>query len=173
MIVPGAAAQALPGFSMQVKAGVQLPRVYGAESDRVTDLAKTGWVAGVGALSPLGKAVALKHEAFIAVQQNESRLDLFPVSVAYRKYGLEVFGGPYMGILLRSGNYGDGTAQRSYAAKNDIGVTIGAGYTFKRRINAEVRYVRGWVPLEENAGVKDQLKVYRQYVSFTLGYVLF
>lgn len=158
---------------MQVKAGVLLPRLYGAESERITDVPGAGWVAGVGALSPLGKSVALKHEVLLAVLKNESRLDLFPVSVAYRKYGLEVFGGPYMGILLRSGNYGDGTAQRSYAAKNDIGITIGAGYTFKRRINAEVRYVRGWVPLEENAGVKEQLKAYRQYVSFTLGYVLF
>lgn len=158
---------------MQVKAGLQLPRLYGAESGRIADMARAGWVAGLEALSPLGPSFALKHEALIASQKKESRLDVFPVSVTYRKYGLGVFAGPYMGILLRSGNYGDGTMQSGYASKNDLGLTIGAGYTFCKRIAVEVRYVRGFVPPEENAGAKEQLKAYRQYVSFTLGYVLF
>lgn len=174
LVLAGAAtAQEVPGFSLQVKAGVQLPRIYGAAKDSVSDYAKSGWMAGLSALSPLGKSIALKHDAFLAVQKNESRLDLFPVSFAYRKYNLEVFGGPYMGILLRAGNYGDGSVQNGYATKNDMGFTIGAGYTFRKKLSVEVRYVQGFAPLSEDAGTKAQLKAHRQCVLFTLGYVLF
>ncbi|NLR66875.1 PorT family protein [Chitinophaga varians] len=173
LVMSGARAQELPAFSLQVKAGVQLPRVYGAAKDSVAGYAASGWLAGLSALSPIGKSVALKHDVFLAMQKNESRLDLFPVSIAYRKYNLEVFAGPYMGILLRSDNYGNGTMDKGYATKNDIGFTIGAGYTFRKRFSAEFRYVQGFAPLGENAGTKDQLKAHRRYVAFTLGYKLF
>ncbi|MBC9915064.1 outer membrane beta-barrel protein [Chitinophaga varians] len=172
-VVAGAMAQELPSFSLQVKAGMQLPRIYGADKDSIAGYGKAGWMAGLSALSPLGKWVALKHDAFLVVQKNESRLDLFPVSIAYRKYNLEVFGGPYMGILLRSDNYGNGSMDKGYATKNDWGFTIGAGYTFRKRLSAEVRYVQGFAPLVENAGTKDPLKAHRRYVAFTLGYTLF
>lgn len=166
-------AQEVPSFSMQVKAGVQLPRLYGADKDSITNYGTSGWIAGLSALSPLGKSIALKHEAFLAIQKSESRLDLFPVSITYRKYNLEVFAGPYMGILFRSDNYGNGSMDKGYATKNDLGFTIGGGYTFLKRFSAEVRYVHGFAPLVENAGTKDPLKAYRRYAAFTLGYTLF
>lgn len=172
-VITGAAAQELPGFSLQVKAGWQRPRIYGAQKDSVSDYAKTGWVAGLSALSPIGKSFVLKHDAWLAVQKGEARLDLFPVSAAYRKYNVEIFAGPYMGILLRADNYGNGSMENGYATKNDLGYTIGAGYTFRKRVSAEIRYVQGWAPLVENAGTKAQLAAHRQYLSFTLGYVLF
>ncbi|MBC9934106.1 outer membrane beta-barrel protein [Chitinophaga qingshengii] len=173
LVMTSVAAQESLGFSLQVKAGWQRPRIYGAEKDSMSGYAKTGWILGLSALSPIGKSLVLKHDAWLAMQKGETRLDLFPVSAAYRKYDMEIFAGPYMGILLRADNYGNGSMENGYATKNDLGYTIGAGYTFRKRLNAEIRYVQGWSPLAENAGTKAQLKAYRQYLSFTLGYVLF
>ncbi|WP_147243517.1 PorT family protein [Chitinophaga flava] len=168
-----AAAQDISSFSLQVKAGIQLPGVYGREKDSVSMTNKTGLVAGLSAVSPISRHFVLKHDIWAAINKDQSRLDVFPISAAFRMANAELFAGPYAGMLLRADNYGNGSMQSGYATKNDIGFTIGAGYTFRKKISIDVRYVRGMITLIEDPGNKEQLKAYRQYVAVTLGYVLF
>lgn len=144
----------------------------------------------------------LKHEIFYSrrvmnIQINDGThpvftskfkrqyIDLFPASATFYYKGIQVYAGPYVGLLLNAsiqlkdanGNiytnksfYGTGTASENYSQKFDAGFVSGLQYEFPNGINLGARFVRGFVPLIENAGTKQQWKIYNQSFFLTLGY---
>ncbi|HVI45622.1 MAG TPA: outer membrane beta-barrel protein [Chitinophaga sp.] len=157
-------------FTFGVRAGVQLPQLNGRDKDSVGFSNNVGFIAGMTAVSPVSTHFSLKHDVWLAVNKNQASVEIFPVSPAFYYKGLELFAGPYASLLLHGNNYGAANEQNAYAAKNDLGITIGAGYTFGKRMNVEARYVRGFIPVVEDAGKQQQWKAFRQYLGITVGY---
>ncbi|WP_160715320.1 outer membrane beta-barrel protein [Chitinophaga solisilvae] len=158
-------------FSFGLRAGIQLPQTTGRDKDSLGYTNHPGFTIGVQVVSPLTTAFSLQHDLQLAGNKDETRLDLFPVSVAFTLQRFHLAAGPYAALLLRTANYGAGAANSGYAAKNDLGFTISTGYTITRHLNISIRYARGFIPMMENAGEQEQRKVYRQQVGLTLGYL--
>ncbi|MEA9414839.1 outer membrane beta-barrel protein [Flavobacterium sp. PL02] len=112
-------------------------------------------------------------------------IDIFPVSPTLYYKGLQVYAGPYLGILLNAsiqrkgadGNlytdksmYGSGEASSNYSQKMDAGFVAGLNYEFKNGINLGGRFIRGFVPIIENANTKQQWKIYNESFFVTIGY---
>jgi hypothetical protein len=115
-------------------------------------------------------------------------LDLFPVSASFYYKGFQVYAGPYLGILLNTsiqrkdadGNiytdksiYGTGEAPSNYSQKMDAGFIAGINYEFSNGINLGARFIRGFVPILENANTKQQWKIYNESFFITIGYVFY
>lgn len=160
-------------FSLQVRAGIQLPQVYGRDKDSLSYSHHTGLVAGLSGRSGISRSFALTHDVWAAIQQDQTSIELFPLSATWQFHQAALFAGPYASVLLRARNYGDGRQQSGYAAKNNMGFTVGGSYTLLKKINIEARYVRGLMPLAEDAGTAEQWRVYRGYWAVTLGYLFF
>ncbi|WP_291286925.1 porin family protein [Flavobacterium sp.] len=112
-------------------------------------------------------------------------VDLFPVSPAFYYKGLQVYAGPYLGFLLNAsvqrkdtdGNlytdtafYGTGKASHGYSQKMDAGFVTGLTYEFPNGFTLGARYLRGFVPLIENANTIRQWKIYNENFFVTIGY---
>lgn len=112
-------------------------------------------------------------------------IDLFPVSPTFYYKGFQIYAGPYIGILLNAsvqrkdanGNlytdtsfYGTGQAQSGYSQKIDAGFVAGLNYEFQNGFTVGARYVRGFVPLIENANTIPQWKIYNESFLVTIGY---
>jgi hypothetical protein len=112
-------------------------------------------------------------------------IDIFPVSPTLYYKGLQVYTGPYLAVLLNAsiqrkdadGNlytdksiYGSGEASSNYSQKMDAGFVAGLNYEFKNGINIGGRFIRGFVPIIENANTKQQLKIYNESFFVMIGY---
>lgn len=112
-------------------------------------------------------------------------IDLFPASPTFYYKGFQLYAGPYVAILLNAsiqrkdtqGNlytdksfYGTGEALSKYSQKMDAGFVTGLNYEFSNGLNFGARYIRGFVPLIENANTKKQWKIYNESFFITIGY---
>lgn len=112
-------------------------------------------------------------------------IDLFPASPSFYYKGLQVYAGPYVGILLNAsiqrkdanGNlytdksfYGNGETQSNYSQKIDAGFVAGLNYELPNGINIGGKFIRGFIPLIENANTKQQWKIYNESFFVTVGY---
>jgi hypothetical protein len=112
-------------------------------------------------------------------------IDLFPASPTFYYKGFQFYAGPYIGLLLNAslqrkdaqGNlytdksfYGTGEALSKYSQKMDAGFVSGLNYEFSNSFNLGARYIRGFVPLIENANTKQQWKIYNESFFVTIGY---
>lgn len=52
----------------------------------------------------------------------------------------------------------------------DAGFVTGINYEFSNGFNLGARYIRGFVPLIENANTKQQWKIYNESIFVTIGY---
>lgn len=112
-------------------------------------------------------------------------IDLFPASPTFYYKGFQLYAGPYVAILLNAsiqrkdtqGNlyidksfYGTGEALSKYSQKMDAGFVTGLNYEFSNGFNLGAKYIRGFVPLIENANTKQQWKIYNESFFVTIGY---
>ncbi|MCC9074489.1 PorT family protein [Flavobacterium sp. F-65] len=112
-------------------------------------------------------------------------IDLFPVSPTLYYKGIEVYAGPYLGLLMNAsvqrkdenGNtytdktiYGTAEATGNYSQKMDAGFVAGLNYGLPNGINIGARYSRGFVPILEDSESKHQLKIYNESFFVTIGY---
>lgn len=162
----------------------------------------TGQTIGITLDNKISKYFGLKHEVFysrklMSLQLNDTLngdyksklkrqyIELFPVSPAFYYKGIQLFAGPYIGILLNASIqhkdadgklytdrsfYGNGTAPSQYSQKMDAGFVTGINYEFSNGFNLGGRYIRGFVPLIENANTKEQWKIYNDSFFITIGY---
>lgn len=143
-------------------------------------------------LSILQKGAVLKMEeeadpAFDSKYRN-AYLDIAPFSLIFQMEGLQLFFGPYAGVLLSSSIqrknesgevftdksiFGDGKQTGNYTQKLDAGWLTGLGYGFKNGVNIQAKYAHGLAPLIEHTDRNEgQWKVYNRGFSVTLGYTL-
>ncbi|WP_406843424.1 outer membrane beta-barrel protein [Flavobacterium soyae] len=112
-------------------------------------------------------------------------IDIFPVSPSFYYKGFQVYTGPYIGVLLNAsiqrkdanGNtytdksiYGTGETTSNYSQKMDAGFVAGLNYELPNGLNFGARFIRGFVPLLENANTKQQWKIYNESFFVTVGY---
>lgn len=112
-------------------------------------------------------------------------IDLFPISPSFYYKGFEIYAGPYVGLLLNAsvqrkdenGNtytdktiYGTGEATANYSQKMDAGVVTGLNYVLPNGIGIGARYIRGFVPIVEDASSLHQGKIYNESFFVTIGY---
>lgn len=161
-----------------------------------------GQSIGISLDNKISDHFGLKHELFysrqlVTLQINDSineifksklkrqYIELFPASPTFYYKGIQLYAGPYIGILLNAsiqrkdadGNlytdtsfYGDGQALSEYSQKMDAGFVAGLNYEFSNGFNLGARYMRGFVPLIENANTKEQWKIYNESFFVTIGY---
>ncbi|RQO69885.1 hypothetical protein DBR43_17690 [Pedobacter sp. KBW06] len=144
-------------------------------------------------LSILQKGAVLKREeegypAFDSKYKN-AYLDIAPFSLTFQLEGLQLFLGPYAGVLLSSSIqrknesgeiytdksiFGDAKQTGNYTQKLDAGLLAGLGYEFKNGINIQAKYTQGLAPLIEHTERNEgQWKIYNRGFSVSLGYTLF
>lgn len=161
-----------------------------------------GAVIGITLDHKISKHFGLKHELFysqsiMTLQLNDSihadyksklkrhYVELFPLSPVFYYKGIQLYAGPYIGILLNAsierknadGNlypdrsfYGTAQAPSQYSQKLDAGFATGLNYEFSNGLNLGARYIRGFVPLIENANTQQQWKIYNESFFVTIGY---
>jgi hypothetical protein len=175
-------------FSFGVSTGVQMSQLRGNDKDSISTGGysgrKPGFTIGMYAQSPLGKRFSLKHELSFTHQvyvlkegttENtlyKNSIDIFPVSPVFEYAHWQIFAGPYLSILLNGDRYGDNVQQGGYLQKNDMGFTTGIAYTLKNGIQLQLKYVRGFVSLIDNAAKQERWHIYNEYAGFTIGYRL-
>jgi hypothetical protein len=134
---------------------------------------------------------------FITVQMNDivngnyaskfkrHYIEIYPVSPAFHFKGFQLFAGPYVGVLLNasiqrkdatgrlyddSTIFGTPVQNSNYAQKFDYGYVLGVEYEFPFGVNLGFRYTKGFVPVIEDAQSQQQLSIYNNFTSLTVGY---
>jgi hypothetical protein len=140
----------------------------------------------------LQKGVALKikeeDQAAFDSKYKNVYLDLAPFSLTFQLEGLQLFAGPYTGILLSSSIqrknesgmlyadksiFGDAKQGGNYTQKLDAGLLAGLSYEFKNGLSLQAKYAHGLAPLIEHTERNDgQWKIYNRGFLVTLGYTL-
>lgn len=195
-----------------LKVGIISPSLYGADVDSISNggsaTSRMGITAGIIINSRLTKYFWLKHEIMYSgrtmnVQLKDSihpsynstyarqYIDIFPVSPSFHYKGLQVYAGPYLGLLLQAsidrkdakGNlatdhsiYGYGMQMGKQHQKFDAGLVAGIEYEFPFGLNIGAKYVKGFIPVIDyangytNNDPHTVMHVYNSYMSVTLGY---
>ena len=143
-------------------------------------------------LSILQKGVVLKmeddgHPAFDSKYKNVY-LDIAPFSLTFQLKGLQLFFGPYAGVLLSSSIqrknesgeiftdksiFGDAKQTGNYTQKLDAGWLTGLGYGFKNGFNIQAKYAHSLAPLIEHTERNEgQWRIYNRGFSVAIGYTL-
>jgi len=143
-------------------------------------------------LSILQKGAVLKMEeegypAFDSKYKN-AYLDIAPFSLTFQLEGMQLFFGPYAGVLLSSSIqrknesgeiftdksiFGDAKQTGNYTQKLDAGWLTGLGYGFKNGFNIQAKYAHGLAPLIEHTERNEgQWRIYNRGFSVSLGYTL-
>jgi hypothetical protein len=191
--------------SLGIKVGLNRPQLSGSDVNTSFNSPQSdfnNFMVGLSANSKTGKYFWLKHDIlyskrFITVQMSDVAngnysskfkrhyIDIYPVSPTFQYKGLQLFAGPYLGILLNasiqrknaagqlyedSSIYGTPTQNSGYAQKFDYGFVAGVEYEFDFGINVGIRYTKGFVPIIENTTQQTQLNVFNNFTSLTLGY---
>lgn len=165
-----------------------------------------GYYFGIELNTKLNKFLSIKHElsilqkgAILKMAEDSTSsafdskyknvyLDLAPFSLSFQLERLQIFAGPYAGVLLSSSIqrknesgalytdksiFGDAKQTGNYTQKLDVGLLVGLGYALKNGLNIQARYAHGLTPLIEHTERNDsQWKIYNRGFSFTFGYTL-
>lgn len=194
------------GLTFGISGGINRTSLTGAAIDSLSakgfQKSATGQIIGITLDNKISKHFGLKHELFYTRQLitikiddeinpefkskfKRQYLDIFPVSPGFYYRGLQVYAGPYLGLLLNAsvqhkdadGNiytdtsvYGNGAASENYSQKMDAGFVAGINYELPNGITIGGRFIRGFVPIIENANTKQQWKIYNESFFVTLGY---
>src|SRR6185437_7652115 len=183
----GIQAQSIGSAVMGIKVGFTSSSLYGSKvhdslSTGGNASSKSGFNLGISVNSMPGKYFWLKHDVFLVKKGatltlldnknspyksnlNTLYLDFYPCSPTFQYKGLQLFSGPYVGMLLNAsmqhkdanGNlykdskiYGSPTTFKDYTQKIDMGFVAGIEYEFNCGFNLSIRYVQGLVPIIEN-----------------------
>lgn len=197
-------------ISFGVKAGYASFTLAGAG---VTELSRGGkpvalggYTAGVEVVTKLNTHFWLKHGASIVQKgaglmladegqaafrskYRNTYLEIMPLTPAFQWKGLQLFAGPYAGMLINSSIerkngesklyldrsiYGDGTQEGNYTQKFDAGIVAGAEYGLNSGWNLGFKYAYGVTPLiEDTEKTAGQWKLFNRGFSITLGYTIF
>lgn len=114
-----------------------------------------------------------------------SYIDVLPCSPSFSYRGWQLYAGPYMSILLSASLerknadgqlyrdrsfYGNGSSTGPYSQKLDAGIAAGARYIFPFGLSVEGRWMRGFVPVVEDAALQQQWRIYNQTAVLAIGY---
>ena len=206
----GMAQTIAPGkLSFGLKAGYSRFTIAGADLSQLSTggkpLSLGGYYLGLELNTKLNQYWGFKHELSIlqkgAVLKTKEEdqaafdskyknvyLDLAPFSLTFQLEGLQLFAGPYAGILLSSSIqrknesgmlytdksiFGDAKQGGNYTQKLDAGLLAGLSYEFKNGLNLQAKYAHGLAPLIEHTERNDgQWKIYNRGFLVTLGYTL-
>nr|WP_199002025.1 outer membrane beta-barrel protein [Flavobacterium sp. ASV13] len=189
-----------------ISGGINKSYLNGNDTDRFStggsSKSLNGAAIGITLDNRISKYFGLRHELyysqrFISVQLNDSingvfkskfkrqYIELYPASPTFYYKGIQLYAGPYIGILLNAsiqrkdadGNlytdksfYGTGQAPSQYSQKMDAGFVTGINYEFSNGFNLGAKYIRGFIPLIENANTQQQWKIYNESFFVTIGY---
>lgn len=210
LVNTGMAQTTEPGkLSVGLKAGYSRFTMGGAGISQFSTAGKPlslgGYYLGLELNTKLNQYWGFKHElsilqkgAVLKIQEEDQAvfdsryknlyLDLAPFSLTFQLEGLQLFAGPYAGILLSSSIqrknesgalytdksiFGDAKQSGNYTQKLDAGFLSGFGYGFKNGLNLQAKYAHGLAPLIEHTERNEsQWKIYNRGFSVTLGYTL-
>ncbi|OUL61086.1 outer membrane beta-barrel protein [Flavobacterium sp. AJR] len=194
------------GLTFGISGGINWTSLTGRDIDSLSNdgsqKSLIGQSIGITLDNKTSKYFGLKHELFysqrimsikiddginpeFSSKFKRQYIDILPVSPTLYYKGLQVYAGPYLGVLLNAsiqrkdadGNlytdksiYGSGEASSNYSQKMDAGFVAGLNYEFSNGINLGGRFIRGFVPIIENANTKQQLKIYNESFFVTIGY---
>lgn len=194
------------GLTFGISGGINRTSLTGRNIDSLSNNGSqksiTGQTIGITLDNKTSKYFSLKHELFYSRQLmtikiddginpefsskfKRQYIDIFPVSPTFYYIGLQIYAGPYLGLLLNAsvqhkdadGNtytdksiYGNGTASENYNQKMDAGFVTGINYELSNGITIGGRFIRGFVPILENANTQQQWKIYNESFSVTIGY---
>lgn len=194
------------GLTFGISGGINRTSLTGATIDSLSangfQKSAIGQTIGITLDNKTSKYFGLKHELFYSRQVMTIKIDdgihpkftskfkrqyvaIFPVSPGFYYKGLQVYAGPYLGLLLNAsvqhkdadGNsytdtsiYGNGRASEKYSQKMDAGFVAGLNYELPGGITIGARFIRGFVPVIENANTKQQWKIYNENFFVTIGY---
>lgn len=190
-----------------LKAGYAVFTLRGAGLSAISPAGKprqlSGYHFGAEVNTGFSSHFSLKHEiavvqegAFVKMQDNEEKafdskfrsvyLNIAPLSPTFKWGGLQVFGGPYLGLLLQASIqrkdelgklytdkriFGDPNQEGGYAQKMDAGLFGGLGYEFKNGLTISGRYLHGMTAvLEHTENTGGQEKIFNRGFSVSLGY---
>nr|WP_314498535.1 outer membrane beta-barrel protein [uncultured Chryseobacterium sp.] len=161
-----------------------------------------GTVFGMTIDNKMSKYFGLKHELFysrknVTLQLSDTGngafsskfkrqyIELFPASATLYYKGIQLYAGPYIGILLNASIqrkddegilytdksiYGSARALGKYSQKMDFGFVAGINYQLANGFNIGARYIQGFVPVIENTSIAQQWKIYNKNYFVTVGY---
>jgi hypothetical protein len=189
-----------------VEAGFTFGRLTGRDIDSLSNGGPSqslkGLELGFTLHNKITKHFSLRHSLFYSNHNTPIRIDdglhpvfksklrrqyltLFPASPAWQWGKFQVYGGPYIGVLLSAslqrkdsnGNlytdksfFGDPATMSNYSQKFDAGLEAGVAYTLTKSLYINARLVRGFVPLIEDASKQPQWRIYNYNLIFTIGY---
>lgn len=198
-----------------IREGITLANIYGADVSNISSggRASTKWDLHLGVFvnSKISRKFWIKSEVVASHKTIDLRvkdkwdqqyrsyfrslyIDVFPVSPTFLFHNVQLFAGPYLGILVNSSIqqkdslgvmstnrtiFGMPHKNAEYRQKLDAGFVTGIEYEFDSGISIGVRYVRGFVPLFENisqivtnpSGPPPAVpKIFNQALSISIGY---
>lgn len=194
-------------ISLILKAGYTNSTIKGADIGQLSPGGKPGnlggYYAGLEVNSRLSLHFGLKHEisvfqmgALLKMEDDQGRgfdskfktmyLDVSPLSLTFQIKGLQLFAGPYAGILMKAGIqrkneegmlytdksiFGDAAQEGDYLQKLDTGILGGMAYEFSNGLSLSARYAHGFAAVVEHTDRNEgQWKIFNRSFSFTLGY---
>ena len=206
-------AQAQDGYTtVGFKVGILSSSLRGVDADTITNGAnesmKWGITVGVVVNSRLKKHFWLKHEVAYTIRNMNVTLldvtnssystsytrhyfDIFPVSPTFHFKGLQLYTGPYLGLLSQAwverkdaqGNlfkdysvFGSDKQFSKQHQKFDLGIVAGIEYEFSFGLNIGARYIMGFVPVIEYANANTfndpnvRVSAYNNSFNLTMGY---
>ena len=194
------------GLTFGISGGINWTSLMGKNIDSLSNDGSQksfiGQSIGITLDNKTSKYFGLKHELFYSQRVlsikiddginpefsskfKRQYIDIFPVSPSFYYKGIQVYAGPYLGVLLNAsiqrkdadGNlytdksiYGSGEALSNYSQKMDAGFVAGLNYELSNGITIGGRFIRGFVPIIENANTKQQWKIYNESFFVTVGY---
>lgn len=194
------------GLTFGISGGINRTSLTGKNTDNFSNngaqKSAIGQTIGITLDNKTSEYFGLKHELFysrqlitikiddeinpeFSSQFKRQYIDLFPVSPSFYCKGIQLYAGPYLGLLLNAslqrkdadGNtftdkliYGNGQSSENYSQKMDAGFVAGINYEFPNGIHIGTRFIRGFVPIFENANTQQQWKIYNESFFVTLGY---
>ena len=201
--------------TLAIKLGLLSPSLRGSDIDLISNggpaTSRRGITIGLLTNSRLGRYFWLKHEVMYSVLPMNIHLkdsinpvystnyvrhyiDIFPVSPTLHFKGLQVYAGPYMGVLSQawidrkdaSGNFykdssifGKANQLHEQHQKFDFGFCIGIEYELPFGLNLGAKYTKGFVPVVEYSNslfygsALTRISIYNSYVALTIGYSFF
>ncbi len=197
------------GIAFGISGGLNWSSLCGRDLDNLSNeggsRALTGLTIGIILNNKMAMHFGLKHELFYSkrftsVQMADNinpvfssklkrqYIDIFPASPTFYYKGIQLYAGPYVGILWdasiqrkdENGNlytdksfFGNSENPSNYSQKMDAGIVTGINYELPNGLNLGARFIRGFVPLIENANTQEpQLKIYNRSFFVTIGYTL-
>lgn len=187
-------AQQTASVKVNITGSINWSGIAGRDTDSLSTSGKPsmkpGFSVGLMLNNQMSKQFSLRHELQYTFHTTQLKMEegfnsrfmaqyieLFPVTPAWSIGQLQLYAGPYMGLLLAASIqqkdengkiytnhqfFGGQNSEGRTMQKWEAGCTAGVEYTFTEGVALGIRYAKSLTPMMENAAHKDQWKIGRQ-----------